>query len=286
MTHPGPDFLPYPLPEAPPSWVPQPAVAPTPGPTTGRWSKALDGVPPLGVVSIGSGLGALVLLILVTGVADRPGPGATVTALAAAVSLVTGWVALRKTVARDSRTLVVSAQSVAALSAVLAAMVYASHGSSDQVVQPPNAPLPSSSAAAVPGSPLPTPTQLPAAPIPSAGAVNGFGLPSQPGQPISDDPTALGTLQGHVVDPGGAPIAGATVTITRATAGDISSTPQCPTRVTTLTEANGIYQLQLCQLGNDLGYHVRIQVGKSLVEHDLYVNSGQTTTYDVILPRR
>ncbi|MCU1603105.1 MAG: hypothetical protein JWO22_3814, partial [Frankiales bacterium] len=84
----------------------------------------------------------------------------------------------------------------------------------------------------------------------------------------------------------GAPIAGATVTITRATAGDISSTPQCPTRVTTLTEANGIYQLQLCQLGNDLGYHVRIQVGKSLVEHDLYVNSGQTTTYDVILPRR
>lgn len=283
MTHPGPDFLPYPLPAVAPTWTPLPAPPSAPVQGPGRWSKALDGVPPLGVVSIGSGLGALVLLVLVSGVADRPGPGATVTALAAAVSLVTGWIALRKVAERDSRTLVVGAQSVAALSAVLAAMVYAASGSSEQVVQPPKT-QPSSQPSGL-ASPTPAPTPSTVTPIPPAGAVNGFGVPSEPGQPISNDPAALGTLQGHVVDTAGRPIAGASVTVTRATAGDTSSTPQCPTRVTTLTEANGIYQLQLCQLGDNLGYHVRIQVGKSVVEHDLYVNSGQTTTYDVILPR-
>ena len=59
----------------------------------------------------------------------------------------------------------------------------------------------------------------------------------------------------------------------------------CPTRVTTLTDTEGVYRLQLCQLGNGLGYHVRITVGQSNVEHDLFVNSGNTTVYDVILPR-
>jgi len=236
-------------------------------------------------VSIGSGLGALVLLVLITGVADRPGPGAAVTALAAVVSLVSGWVALRTITARDSRTLVVGGQSVAALSAVLAAMVYAASGGNEQVVSPPRQPSPSSQPSTSPSNPVPSQAPTPSAAIPPAGSVNGFGLPSSPGSPLTSDPTTLGTLQGHVVDPGNQPIQGATVTITRSTPGDTSSTPQCPTRVTTLTNAEGVYQLQLCQLGDGLGYHVKIQVGTHVVEHDVYVNSGNTTTYDVILPR-
>ncbi|MFN2539085.1 MAG: hypothetical protein ABR549_13190 [Mycobacteriales bacterium] len=275
--HPGPDFLPYPLPAVtqPTVQLPPPPVA---APTTGRWSRALDGVPPLGVVAIGSGLGALVLLVLVSGIADQPGAGATVTIVAAAVSVLTGWVALRAAVAKDSKTLVLAAQSVGVLSALLAAMVYAAGGSTEQPVTPPS-PAPSSSPSAGPA-----PTMAPG-PVLPPGAVNGFGVPTDPGAPLTDDPTALGTLQGHVVDTAGKPIRSAVVTITRSTAGDTSSTPQCPTRVTTLTDDDGLYQLQLCQLGNGLGYHVRIQVGRSLVEHDPFVNSGNTTYYDVILPR-
>jgi hypothetical protein len=283
VTHPGPDFLPYPLPA-----VTQPTVAlpPPPGapPPAGRWSRALDGVPPVGVVSIGSGLGALVLLLLVTGIAGRSGPGAVVTVLAAAVSLGTGWVAIRRTrpLPRDSRTLVVAAQSVGVLSALVAAMVYAASGSGGQQPVAPPSPQPSTSATPAPGvspSPAPSPLNLP------PGAANGFGVPSDPGSPLSDDPTALGTLYGHVVDTAGNPVKGAVVTVTRATPGDISNTPQCPVRVTTLTDANGVYQLQLCQLGQGLGYHVKIQAGRGTVEHDLFVNSGNTTVYDVILPR-
>ncbi|MDX6214903.1 MAG: Carboxypeptidase regulatory-like domain [Frankiales bacterium] len=282
MTHPGPDFLPYALPAVtqPTMQLPLPPAAPPQG---GRWSRALDGVPALGVVSIGSGLGALVLLVLVSGLAGRAGPGFVVTALAAAVSLVTGWLAFRQNLPRDSKTLVMSGQSLGVLSALVAAMVYASSGTGgDQPVAPPS-PQPSTSSSPSSGP------QLLTSPPPSTvlppGAVNGFGVPSDPGNPTSNDPTALGTLQGHVVDTAGRPIKGAVVTVTRATAGDVSSTPQCPTRVTTLTDADGLYQLRLCQLGDGLGYHVKIQVGRATVEHDLFVNSGNTTYYDVILPR-
>jgi hypothetical protein len=276
--HPGPDFLPYPLPAVSQPTAPLPPP-PTSAPGAGRWSRALDGVPPLGVVSIGSGLGALLLLVLVSGVADRLGPGAVVTVLAAATSLVTGWIAMRGTVAKDSRTLVVAAQSLGVTAALVATIAYAVSGSGgEQPVTPPS-PQPSATT-----SPAPLSTPTPSSVLPP-GAVNGFGLPTDPGPPITDDPTALGTLEGHVVDTAGVTIRRAVVTVTRSVAGDTSSTPQCPTRVTTLTDANGLYQLRLCQLGNGLGYHVRIQVGKSVVEHDLFVNSGNTTYYDVILPR-
>ena len=273
--HPGPDFLPYPLPAVsqPTTQLPPP---PTSAPTAGRWSRALEGVPPLGVVSIGCGLGALVLLVLVSGIADRLGPGAVVTILASATSLVTGWIALRGTVAKDSRTLVVAAQSLGVVAALVATIAYAAGGSGDEQPVTPPSPQPSATAA-------PTPTPTPATVLPPG--ARGFGVPTDPGDPITDDPAALGTLQGHVVDTAGAPVKGAVVTVTRSTPGDTSSTPQCPTRVTTLTNATGFYQLQLCQLGNNLGYHVRIQVGKSLAEANLYVNSGNTTYYDVILPR-
>lgn len=277
--HPGPDFLPYPRPAVTSPTVQLPPPPTAPPPSAGRWTRALEGVPPVGIVSIGCGLGAFLLLVLVSGIAGRPGPGAVVTVLAAAVSLVAGWVALRAAPAKDSRTLLVTAQSVGVLSALLATMVFVASGSGDEQPVTPPSPRPSASS-----SPVPLPTRTPGTVLPP-GAVNGFGVPSDPGSPITDDPTALGTLQGHVVDTAGKPIKGAVVTVTRATAGDTSETPQCPTRVTTLTDADGLYQLQLCQLGDGLGYHVRIQVGKSLVEHDLFVNSGNTTTYDVILPR-
>lgn len=284
--HPGPDFLPYPLPAVTQATVALPSPPSAAPPAPGRWSRALDAVPPSGVVSIGSGIGALVLLVLVTGIADRAGPGAVVTALAAAVSLVAGWVALRKiaAAARDSRTLVMTAQAVGAVSALIAAMVYAAgSGDSQPPVSPPS-PQPSASATAPAPTPAPTTSPSPAVVLPP-GTANGFGVPTDPGAPLTNDPSSLGTLQGHVVDTAGKPVKGAIVTITRSKAGDVSETPQCPTRVTTLTDANGFYQLQLCQLGDGLGYHVRIQVGRSLAEHDLFVNSGNTTYYDVILPR-
>ena len=276
--HPGPDFLPYPLPAVSQPTVPLPPP-PTTAPTAGRWNRALDGVPPVGVVSIGTGLGAVLLLVLVSGIADRPGPGAVVTILAAAVSLLTGWIALRAALSKDSRTLVVSAQSVGVLAALVGTVIYAASGAGD--LEPVTPPSPQPTATTSP-APLSTPTPVI---VPPPGAVNGFGVPTDPGPPITDDPTALGTLEGHVVDTAGSTVKGAVVTVTRSVAGDTSSTPQCPTRVTTLTDANGLYQLRLCQLGNGLGYHVRIQVGKSVVEHDLFVNSGNTTYYDVILPR-
>ena len=278
--HPGPDFHPYPLPLVVPPPPPPPVSAPPAAATSGRWSRALDTVSPLGIVSIGCGAGALVLLVLVTFLAGQPGPGAVVTLAAAVVSLVTGWVALRSMTVRDSRTLVISAQTVGALSAVLAAMVYAGSGSGDaQPVTPPS-PQPSASAPAQ-QQPTPAPSQQVLPP----GAVNGFGVPSMPGAPILDEPTALGTLQGHVVDTAGKPVKGAVVTVTRSKPGDTSETPACPTQVTTLTNAAGLYQLSLCQLGEGLGYHVRITVNGHVAESNLFVNSGNTTTYDVILPR-
>lgn len=276
--HPGPDFLPYPLPAVSQPTAPLPPP-PTAAPATGRWNRALEGVPPVGVVSIGTGLGAVLLLVLVSGIADRPGPGAVVTILAAGVSLVTGWVALRAALSKDSRTLVVGAQSAGVVAALVATVLYAASGSGD--VEPVSPPSPQPTTTASP-APLSTPTP---STVPPPGAVNGFGVPTDPGPPITNDPTALGTLEGHVVDTAGTAVKGAVVTVTRSVAGDTSSTPQCPTRVTTLTDANGLYQLRLCQLGNGLGYHVRIQVGKSVAENDLFVNSGNTTYYDVILPR-
>jgi hypothetical protein len=268
------------MPAVTPPTVALPAPPATP-PGAGRWSRALDALPPLGVVCIGSGLGALVLLVLVTGIADRPGPGAVVTALAAVVAVVTGWLALRSipATARDSRTLVMSAQALGALSALVAAMVFAASGAEGQPAVSPPSPSPSPS-----GTAAPAPSPAPAVTLPP-GAANGFGVPTDPGAPLSDDPTSLGTLQGHVVDTAGRPVRGATVTVTRSKAGDTSETPSCPTRVTTLTDSDGLYQLQLCQLGEGLGYHVRIQVGRSVAEHDLFVNAGNTTYYDVILPR-
>lgn len=273
----GPDFLPYPLPERPaaPAHV-APPTAPPPG--KGRWNQALDALPPLGIVAIGTGLATVFLLLLVSIAADQPGAGAVVTLLAAAVSLGTGWAAMKPSLRKDSRTLIVSAQSLAAASALVALGIYAAGGSDAQ--PPVSVPTPQPSATSTVPSPGPSAT-----PQPSPGAVNGFGVPSVPGQPQTDSPTDLGTLIGHVVDTAGKPIEGAVVTVTRGTPGDTSSTPDCPTSVTTRTDSQGGYRFQLCQLGEGLGYRATIAVGSLKASAVLFVNSGQTTVYDVILPR-
>jgi hypothetical protein len=164
------------------------------------------------------------------------------------------------------------------LAAIVSVVVYAVSKPAEQVVRPPVA----SPTAPSQQQPLPSPTAPPVVP---PGGVNGFGVPSNPGQPLSDDPKALGTLLGHVVDTAGDPIKGALVTIERGTAGDTSETPDCPTKVTTQTDGDGVYRQQLCQLGQGLGYTVTITVGKASARTTLFVNSGNTTVYDVILPR-
>jgi hypothetical protein len=280
----GPDFLPYDKPSQPEA----PLLPPPPSqPGRSRWELALEGVPTLGIVALGAGVAALVLLVLVTAVADKPGPGATVVVIAAFTSLITGRLALKPELPKDSRSLIGLGQAVGVVAAVIAVLAY---GMSDkdggQPISVPS-PLPS-----VLTSPQPIqPTQPPLAqptPGPSLsappGAVNGFGVPSMPGPPQQQDPTALGTLYGHVVDTAHKPVPGATVTITRGTPGDTSDTPDCPTRITTQTDSDGVYRQQLCQLGDDLGYTVTITVPGASTKTTLFINSGQTTVYDVVLP--
>jgi hypothetical protein len=288
----GPDFLPYDLPAAPQTST---LVAPPPAPPTkGRWERALEGVPNLGVFAIGAGAAALILLVLITWLADKPGPGATVVTIAAFASLIAGKLALKPEVGKDSRTLIAAGQTVGVVSAITAVLVYAAATSDD--TQPIAIPSPQPTVTTQPSTPVPTQPQVaptqPALPTPGPsvstppGAVNGFGIPSQPGSPLTLSPTDEGTLYGHVVDTAGKPIAGATVTITRGTAGDVSEVPDCPTRITTQTDAQGVYRQQLCQLADGLGYTVTITVGGVSARSNLFVNSGQTTVYDVILPVR
>lgn len=275
--HRGPDFLPYPLPERPSEPVVSTAVV---EPTTGRWTRALEALPPLGVLAVGAGAAAVVLLVLVSGAMDQPGAGAIVTVLAAATSLVAGFIALSPSLPQDTRRVIVAAQSAGVVAAALSVVVYASSRPAEQ--PPISIPSPQPTATATAPAPSASPTPLLSLP---PGSVNGFGVPSDPGRPQSSDPTALGTLFGHVVDTAARPVEGATVTVTRSVAGDVSSTPDCPTRVTTQTDAEGVYRLQLCQLGPGLGYKVTVTVGRSTASSNLFVNSGNTTVYDVILPR-
>lgn len=287
----GPDFLPYLLPEPPAA-----AAAPEPPPAlpTRRWEAALDGVPPWGVAAVTGGVAGLLSLLVVSLLADRRGAGATLAVLAAVVAVVAGRRALRPPPPGDSRTVVRVGQGTAVASAVVAVLLALSAPGSTQAQQPVQPPSPAPAASAPAPSPsAPLAPLAPLAPGPSAtpftappGAVNGFGRPSQPGPPLSTDPRATGTLYGHVVTTGGAPVPAATVEVTRALPGDTSDTPACPTRVTTKTDAQGVYRLQLCQLGDQLGYTVTITSGGARAQADAFINAGQTTVYDVILPVR
>lgn len=111
------------------------------------------------------------------------------------------------------------------------------------------------------------------------------GALTAPAQPAVDG-TARGVLLGQVTDDTGAPVADLVVTVRRADAGDTSDTAACPTTVTTRTGDDGRYVVPLCQLGRGLAWTVSVGRGDTTVTSDLvYVNEGQSTTADLVLPR-
>lgn len=272
----GPDFLPYPLPEPPPR-LPEPAAAPPPpGP----------GLPPAVLTAVAGGAAALLCLLLVTWLGGHAATGAVLAVAAALVAVVAARAALASALSPERRTATQAGRATGVVAAVIALLVLALGDGSPSQAQPPvRVPTPAPTAAPT----GPAPTVAPTTPPPltsSPGAVNGFGVPSQPGPPLSQAPDDTGTLYGHVVSTAGAPLAGVTVTVTRASAGDTSGTPECPLRVVTRTDAQGVYRLRLCQLGEGLGYTVTISLNGVSARTDLFVNAGQTTVYDVILPVR
>ncbi|MGZ6791971.1 MAG: carboxypeptidase-like regulatory domain-containing protein [Mycobacteriales bacterium] len=279
----GPDFLPYPLPERP---LPPPAapVAP-PAPPRGRVAAALDGLSARGRAAVTGGAAALLSLLVVSLLGGHRGTGAVLAVGAAAVAGVAASRALKEQLPADSRLVVQGSAAAGVASAVVAVALVLTSGSSVGDQPPVRVPLPAPSASSAPTAP-----ELPS-PAPSAGAVppgsdDLFGVPTQPDDPTVQDSTAKGTLQGRVVSTSGAPLAGATVVVTRADPADTSDTPECPLKITTRTGADGRYRLQLCQLGDQLGYTVTITAGSASAHADLYVNAGQVTVYNVILPVR
>jgi hypothetical protein len=226
--------------------------------------------------------------------------GALLASMAAVVSVAAGLKALSEVQPADSRSLVQTGMSVGVVSALVALLLLATHRSAiadPPPVQVPN-PITTTSPQPQPQPQQPTPGPSPSVPgeAPSPGASptpgNGlggdtFGVPSEPGgQPVLDDPAAKGTLSGRIVNLSGAGVAGATITITRSDPTDVSDSVACPLRATTTSNAMGNYSAQLCQLGPDLGYHVVITSGTARASADLFVNSGQVTTYNVILAIR
>ena len=110
--------------------------------------------------------------------------------------------------------------------------------------------------------------------------------PTQPGPPLQEPSTARGILTGTVRGLDDELVAGATVTVRRASRNDTSDAPTCPLTTTTQTGDDGQWFLPLCQLGEGLGYSVEIRKGSLGASTELaYVNSGRTTTYDVRLAR-
>lgn len=294
----GPDFLPYPLPNR--TIAPAAVVMPAPVPAHGRWRRALEGLTPAGVVALSAAIVALLVLLLVSLVTDHRQAGAVLTCLAAAVAVSAGVRALKDEQPADSRALVKGSIWTSAAAAVVALLLLlGSHSSvaEQPPVQVPSPqptatqeqpqPTPTPSASPQPGtSGTPTPGQLPGLGVLPPGSSDLFGLPSEPGPPQSQDPAAKGRLTGRVVTTSGTGVAGAVVTITRSLPGDTSGSPGCPVKVIAKTNDQGRYDVQLCQLGDNLGYHVVVSSGGASATTDLFVNSGQTTVYNVILAIR
>lgn len=285
----GPDFLPYPLPDSGTDFLEPIVLPPVPGPTAkSRLEVALDALPFSGIVALTSGLLALVSLSVITWAADRHDVGAVLCTAFALVAVLASRLALTPETPKDSRTLVRTSVTTGVVSAIVALSVLAFAGSGSapsQSAVPGTSPLPTSSptaaAKSAPGQPAPTPT-FEAPP----GATSGFGVPSQPGPPLSQPPTDTGTLYGNVVTTSGQLLEGATVTVTRSQEGDTSETPECPLRITTQTDPRGVYRLQVCQLSEGLGYQVALSYRGVTTQTDVFINSGRTTVYDVILPVR
>ena len=282
----GPDFLPYPFPVLA-------ATAPTavaPPPTGGRWRRALDGVTGSGVAAITAGIAALLSLLVVSLLAGHRGTGATLASLAAVVAVGAGGRALTQDQPPDSRNLVKAGMATGVASALVALLLLA--GRSAVAEQPPvQVPVPTPTSSSAPQPQRPTPSPGSPAPRTSPGVVlppgaDLFGIPSRPDPPATLSNTATGTLTGKVVTPSGAALPGATVVVTRADPTDTSDAPGCSLRVTTTTGADGRYTLQLCQLGNLLGYTVTISADGAQASADLYVNAGRATVYNVVLAVR
>ena len=285
----GPDFLPYPFPA--PAALPPTAVAPGP-PSGSRWQRALDGVTGWGVAAVTAGIAAFLSLVIVSLLAGHRGVGAALASAAAVVAVGGGGKALTAEQPADSRKIVKAGMATGVVSA-LVALVLLLTGRSAVAEQPPvQVPVPTPTSSSTPQEPAPTPSRGSPAPRRSPGVVlppgstDLFGVPSQPDPPLTGSNTAKGTLTGRVVTPGGAALPGATVVVTRADPTDTSDAPGCPVRVTTTTGADGRYTLQLCQLGNLLGYTVTISSDSATASADLYVNAGRTTVYNVVLAVR
>jgi hypothetical protein len=290
----GPDFLPYPLPNR--DVAPAAPVVPE-LPVGSRWERALEGLTTWGMAAISLGIVALACLLGLSLPGHRDA-GALLASFSAVASLGAAIKALRETQLEDSRSLVKGGAGLGIASALIALLLLATHRSSVADQPPVQLPVPPATSQPQPQQPSPTPAPgLPtpgpsgspgASPTPGNGLGGDiFGVPSDPGgAPVSDDPTAKGTLTGRVVNLSGAAVAGASITITRANATDVSDSPPCPLRLSTTTDARGNYTIALCQLGSDLGYHVVITSGTARAAADLYVNSGSETVYNVILPIR
>ena len=278
----GPDFLPYALPTRP-TWAEVSLTPPPPVPS------ALDGVTPWGVAAIAAGVVALLSLVVVSLLAGHRGSGALLAMMSAGVAVGAGLRTRKDPQPEARRTLVKGAMGAGVGSAVVALLLLLTHHSAVAEQPPVQVPSPAPSA---PTSPQPSPSPAAPSPSPSVGVLppgsnDLFGVPTDPGgPPVSQDPTAKGTLTGRVVSTSGAPIEGAVVTVTRADPKDISDSPPCLLQQRTTTGAGGRYTLQLCQLGDGLGYTVTITSAGAQAHQDLFVNSGQITAYNVILAVR
>ena len=276
----GPDFLPYPLPDRTVELATEvlPPSDPEPG---NRWRRAIEALTPWGVAAATAGLMALGSLLLVSLLADERDAGAWLATSTGIAALTAGLKGLQEEQPADPKTVVKGGIGTGVASALISLLLLL--GSDDSVAGQPPVQVP---------TPAPTASAQPA-PTPSAslgslppGSANLFGIPTQPDQPLTEASTDKGVLTGRVITTSGAPVAGATVTVTRADPADTSDAPGCPLKVTTTTNAQGSYRLQLCQLGDQLGYHVTITSGTAMAMTDLFVNSGRTTVYNVILAVR
>jgi hypothetical protein len=277
----GPDFLPYALPGPP-------APTPSAGPPLGGSAAPAGDRGPIAPVKIAAaaaavGVGAFLLVSLLAGLHWW---GAGVAILAAAVALVAGHRATRAEQSAGDLRVARSAQVASSVAAVLALATALLAGSGQDAGSQALNPAPSDLAAPpLASSPDPiAPPSDPGAPPSDPGLPPMIPqAPALPGSPLSQDPTAKGTLTGKVTDSSGAPISGAVIVLTRSTPGDTSDAPGCPLTVRTTTNAQGIYTVKLCQLGDNLGYTAQITAGGRSTSADLFINAGRTTTYSVQL---
>lgn len=248
-----------------------------------RVEGAVAGLGGPGLVALVGGMVALFALLAVSLLLGSRGPGAVLAVLGAAVAAVAARQALAQDLPTDSATVVTASRAAGLVSAVLAlGLLLLRPAGAQPPIQVPQ-PLPSPSASQ---PQLPTPGPSTGARRPGSGSGFGFGIPTQPDTPLTQPATDKGTLTGLVVDTAGKPVVGATVVVDRATQGDTSDTPECPVRSTARTDSSGSYSLELCQLGQDLGYQVTITAAGAIASNQLFVNAGRTTRYDVILAIR